>query len=247
MEHLNLFDYYIFPNRQERELIYSENIILEDLWLEIKGLEKNTIGNSKIVSWLNGYNNTMSTCKIPYLILMNYYKKGIPEYDRERFEKDNKYKEEAFLYKYYFNYFSEIFLYKIETCFEMLYQVINAMCDLKVNYDDTQFIKKMKNRLKEKYPKIYKEVEKLSLNEDYKKIKKLRNLLAHSSSPLREYMVEYSHKDNSYSLMNIKAISSSNMIEIINKSFELLKDFKDRIKIEIENEEEILENINDYF
>lgn len=247
MEHLNLFDYYIFPNREERELIYNENKVLQSLRLEIDGLEKNTMGYCKVVGWINGYNNTVSGCEIPYLILMNYYKKGVPEYSSNRFKEDNKYKEEDFLYKYYFNYYSEVFLYKIETCFEMMYQVINAICDLRINYNDTMFIRKMKNKLEEEYPKIYEELKKLASNEEYKKIKKLRDLLVHSSSPLRDCVIEYAHQDNSYSFMNKKAISSTEMVKTINKSFELLNEFKNNVRMKIEDEKSILENINDYF
>lgn len=247
MQELNLFDYFVFPDREKREDIYKYNTLLNSLRLEINGLETNTMGYSKVISWINEFNNSVSGYKIPYLMMINYYKMGIPESSTRKIEKGIQENKEKILYKYYFNYFAEIFLYKIKTCFEMLYQFINVICDLKINYDDKYLIRKLKNRVEKKYPDIYNIIKELEQNEEYRQIKTLRNLLVHSFTPVRGHMTEYIHNDSSVSYGYIKEVTTSEIIEYTNNSMKILNEFKDKIQKVIESNEAILKDINEYF
>lgn len=242
LKELNLFDYFVFPDREKREKIYKENTFLNTSRLRIEG-----INSIRVSNWVNEFNNKVSVYKISYLMLMHYFKMDIPETSNRKTKEETKESKEKMIYKYYFNYFAEIFLCQIERCFEMLYQCINVICSLEINYDDRYLISKVKNKIEKKYPNLYNILRELEQNQEYNRIKKLRNTLVHSYTPLREHMLEYFHSDNSVNLGSNVEIKTSEMLKLINNAIEILDNFKNKIQQEIENDKLIIREINEYF
>lgn len=223
-EHLNLFDMIRFPKVRERKRILKNSKITQIRFEIIEDRNIFPIINPKYSS-LVSFNNYINSCIIQYIELYGYYKDGLPEYIPKKVT-------EKLIRKVLFNQTAEIFFMKINVCFELICQGINEIFELGINCNSRTFIGDLSKNLKTDNIRIFKIISELNIDKDYEKIRLYRNKLTHSFSPFFPSARTEINKDGIHIEKREASIPTTEILEEVEKSIELLYDF--RIKIEDE-------------
>lgn len=193
---LNLFDFGGFPSREQRSEIFGSLPFLQDMRLEI--IEKSDSNETMYIdewemylefnSWLRQFNNRIGEVKLSYLMSMYYYNMGIPDGEwhispgknGESIQYFPNFKEESFCIKYYFDYHSDVFYYKIFGVWDSIIHLINIYYRINIFKFDSYFKQTIIKALKTKNPSLHSYLSNLSKNKIYRKANTLRNNLTHN-------------------------------------------------------------------
>lgn len=232
---LNVFDMIKFPDKEKRKEILKN--------AELQNIRYNIIDNKKIFPFIEPkyssvvcFNNYISSCLVQYIELYGYYSEDLPQYIPKSIS-------ERAIRKILFNQTAEILYFKICTSFELIGQVINEVFDLGISNDDRQFISKLMKKIKGKNQNIFNILKKINENETFNKMRKYRNDLTHSFSPFVPRA--FSERDEYGAIIEKRegSVPTNEIIEILEKTILLLKQFCIDTEIEIEkylNENEII-------
>ncbi|MBS1340666.1 MAG: hypothetical protein HP028_05785 [Clostridia bacterium] len=233
----SIYNYFQFSEVEEAHKITKD---IEKIRIQVKyeiqndpcyGDELDYYDN--VLPWINEFNFTMLNIEIPYILVCNYYNKGIPEY-REVDLNEKEYQEIDYINKYYFNYFSRICLFEIKSNFERTIHIISNLYNLGINHYEKDIISRVIKYLRTNDKKLYKYLIDIQSNPVYNEMENLRNQLTHSFSPLNTRSLPEYHKSGLISYGVRQSKSSTEIKNVIESSLKLLKEYVDFLGKHIE-------------
>lgn len=192
---INIFDFGGFPTKEQRKDINKSFPCLKELWLELNRENDKEFNNMhdliahrEFVEWVRQFNNRVGQVKLSYIMSIYYYNMGIPDEEWNKSPGNHgssvqyfhNFEEKHYGIKYFFNYYSDIFYYKIFGVWDSIYHLINKFYQINIQTNDIKFKNKLLKKLKKHNKDLYKYFENLSKNDIYLKAKKLRNDLTHN-------------------------------------------------------------------
>lgn len=132
------------------------------------------------------HNFKVESLSITYAICKHYFDKGIPDKpwykspgdDGSNIQYMPLFKDEHWMRRYWFNYFSDTYYLKIFSVWDSVYELLNCYYDLKYRID-SHLKNNVKRWLRVNKPNILK----ILNDQRHIKSKKYRNLAAHGTSP----------------------------------------------------------------
>jgi hypothetical protein len=144
--------------------------------------------NAEITTWTVHLQNRLIQTRWSYVLLMFHYKKGIP--DEEWFKSPGKnnvsieyypnFKEKDHFVKAQFDYYADIFYYKLYSAWDTLGHLLNAMYDLEIEL--VTFNKAVK-KLKMSKSDLYDKLKNITDSPDFAKMREFRHNITHNHLP----------------------------------------------------------------
>lgn len=139
-------------------------------------------------SWIVYFHNRISDIKRSYVFLSFYYEQGIP--DNKWWIQDNRgqiffpdFEDKHHLIKSNFDYYADVFYYKMFSAWDILGQIMNISFKLNLKSNKVTFYESHK-QIKSINLGVYDNLDLLINNPDYKKAKEIRHALTHRYSPM---------------------------------------------------------------
>lgn len=142
--------------------------------------------SSQIFTWHIHLKNRMYQVRLSWVILNHLFDQGIPDDEwwispskdgESSVEYFPHFKEEHYLIKAQFDYFSDIFYYKIFSAWDTLGHILNNMYGLNIKRAD--FYKAVQE-LKNVRPDLYSNLNELIKSEDFEKMRGFRHSITHN-------------------------------------------------------------------
>lgn len=164
-----------------------------------------------------------------YILLSFYYHLGIPDEAAERNKNEifKDFEPHHFVNKEKFDYYSDIFYFKVFSCWEAIGHILNIQYDLRLNrLEFKDVVRKLKSKDNDMHIKLFEIIK----NNEFINANTYRNQITHNYSPnipglvrfidkngaVIDYVLEYYSSKVVYD--NIKAV-----LELLKRSIEIIK------------------------
>ncbi|MBM7623696.1 Cthe_2314 family HEPN domain-containing protein [Sporohalobacter salinus] len=244
---INLFDFGGFPTKEERKEISQSIPYFKELRLEVdynSTNEHDIFSVREFKSWLRQFNNRIGEVKLSYIMAIYYYKMRIPDENwhispghiGQSVEYFPDFEEKHFCIKYFFDYYADIFYYKIFGVWDSIYHLINVFYCINIKGFEVEFKGKLMRKLKKHNIELYKYFQGLRENPVYKKANKIRNDLTHNF-PSNDVGPGVERSDRGYTVLKVgDYITSKEFKENMDGIIELLWETIKKLEIHFSSE-----------
>jgi len=190
---VNFFDWFTLPDEKQWDKILEANTALRRLSLRIRSRPKSLSDLSgfcsswEYPSWLRLLNNRLSDVRTTYVVARHHFDKGIP--DDEWFRSPGRnglsveywpnFKTKHHYIKHFFDYYVDVFYYKVFSALDTLPQLLNAYFQMDVKPGRGAVTKIMKE-LSHRNETLFQFLDGLQENSTYQTARNIRNDLAHN-------------------------------------------------------------------
>lgn len=187
--------FFEYPSRDDWEKLVK-TLPLEKLRINLSDFEKR--GNSpnhfvdsiEIDTWTMHLSHRLADICKSYVMLMYYYNKGIPDDEwyispgrkGESIQYFPHFEKEHFYAKDQFDYYADMFYYKIFSAWDTIGHVLNVLDDLGIKEKNVSFNLAVK-KLEEKNLNLYNNLKELKGDPNFKEAKRLRHDITHNYLP----------------------------------------------------------------
>ncbi|TQS00066.1 Cthe_2314 family HEPN domain-containing protein [Paenibacillus ottowii] len=245
---MDIYDYARNPLKEDWQKICGEKVeVINNLGLSDPKRKFNVLNlfdgyhGINLSYWIREFNNRIFDLITNYTLLKSYYDAGIPDEEWYKSPGDNgesiqyfpHFKEEHFGNLYWFSFYMDSYYTRFEGVIDSVYHLVNVKYQFDVETTLGFRIRVMK-KLKTKDSDLYAYLNSLPENPVFKEIKDFRNNIVHNFRPnqVDSGLSKTKNEDGSttYSMGIGNYTSSSEFLNNINESLDLLLEITDKIR-----------------
>lgn len=240
---VSILEYASYPADSDwNELVRNKKAQLDNIGFDNFSNKINLFDFAEVelTYWKKEFNNRAGDLQTSYVMMMHYYKQGIP--DDEWYISPGKkgntvdyfphFNLRHFGLLYWYGFYLDGYLSRFTGLIDSIYHLINAKYDFRVK-EDLSFKRNVLSQLKNKDRGLHDYLDNLKSNGIYKKTNEIRNSFMHNYRPNQiDSGLSYSEKDGSLTIsFGIgQYTTTTEILKIVEDSIDLLSDISNFIK-----------------